>query len=88
MIGIMSDWKKELQNPCCGLARDMMRDLMPASKEEWENLSCKQLRYFLMQESERGATRATEILEAWNKCEAVSNTDNMDIYGHWRGKNI
>ena len=72
----MVDWEKTIKNPCCGLARDMIRELMPASKEEWEKLSCEKLKFFLMQESERGFTQATTILEAWDNCEKTHKPNN------------
>lgn len=60
----------------------MIRELMPASKEEWEKLSCEKLKFFLMQESERGFTQATKILEAWDNCEKMHKPINP--WNNWR----
>ena len=70
----MTEWQQKLQNPCCMLIRKKMLEFWSSTKEEWEKLSCEQLRYFLMAESERGKIGAGELLEAWRMCEESSSS--------------
>lgn len=70
----MTEWQEKLRNPCCMLIRKMMLESWSSTKEEWEKLSCEQLKYFLMAESERGKIGADELLEAWRMCKESSSS--------------